>query len=261
MLRKKNLALWICGLCFFLGFSGNSLADSGLTVAVAANFAPAMERISRNFTGKTGIPVQVSVSSSGRLYAQIRNGAPFDLFFSADQNRPERLFQEGRCEQPMVYVNGVVVLWSRNTALCSEAGSWQNAVSGFGLKKIGMANPELAPYGAVAKNALLAEKLWNRAQDRLVFGNNVAQAFQYAASGAADASFIALSLTNTPRGEQGCFLPVPEAEPVAQSACLVRNSNNRKTADKFLTFMSSEETKTILLQYGYRTKPKNLKPE
>ncbi len=249
--------------CLFLllpGWAGISRAEEPLTVAVAANFAPALEKISKKFTLATGIPVRVSVSSSGRLYAQIRNGAPFDLFFSADQKRPTRLFKEGRCEQPVVYVNGSVVLWSRTSEVCSQAGTWQNAVKGTGPGKIGLANPELAPYGMVTRTALLKEKLWKRVQDRLVFGNNVAQAFQYAATGATNFSFIALSLALTSRGEKGCFLPVPEAGPVAQSVCLVRSSTNRPAAEQLLTFMSSPEATTVLEQYGYTSTPENPGP-
>jgi len=258
MVLKQSAMVFLFGLCL-LAFPGKIQAGSGLTVAVAANFAPAMEEITRLFTRKTDIPVQVTVSSSGRLYAQIRNGAPFDLFFSADRKRPKLLFEEGRCEQPVVYVKGLAVLWSRNAALCKEAGNWQSAVNGLRLKKIGMANPELAPYGTSAKEALLEEKLWNLIQDHLVFGANVAQAFQYAATGATEASFIALSLAHTPAGEKGCFLPIPEAEPVAQGACLVRASGNREAAEKFLSFMASDETTTVLLRYGYQTDPEHLK--
>ena len=250
-----------CSILLLSGGAETSRAQEPLTVAVAANFAPVLERISNRFTRQTRIPVQVSVSSSGRLYAQIRNGAPFDLFFSADQKRPQQLFKEGRCEQPMVYVNGSVVLWSRRQEVCSQAGSWQRAVRETGPKKIGLANPELAPYGMVTQKALVEEKLLDTVQDRLVFGNNVAQAFQYAASGATGLSFIALSLAHTPRGEKGCFLPVPEAGPVAQGACLIRTSKHRKAAEQFLAFMTSRETASILQQYGYTNKPANLNPK
>jgi len=124
-------------------------------------------------------------------------------------------------------------------------------VSGPWLKKIGLTNPELAPYGAAAKEALVEEKLWNAVQDRLVFGANVGQSFQYAATGAADASFIALSLAHAPIGKKGCFLPVPEARPIFQDACIVRATKNRDAAEEFLTFMASDETRVILLRYGY----------
>lgn len=261
MTYKKGFLIFFFCFCLQPTCSGESWAQEQLTIAVAANFAPAMEMISKDFTRSTDIPVQVSVSSSGRLYTQIRNGAPFDLFFSADSNRPELLFQEGRCEQPIVYVYGTVVLWSRNASLCSKSGNWRNLVKGSGLNKIGLANPELAPYGAVARAALAGEKLWDTVQNRLVFGTNVAQAFQYAAIGATTVSFIALSLVHTPTGEKGCFLPVPEAEQVAQSACLVHDSKNREAAEKFLTFMSTEETKTVLQHYGYTSEPASLYPE
>ncbi len=256
MLYGKRLLIFC--LCLQLTCFRESQAEEQLTVAVAANFAPALKRIGKKFTGVTGIPVWVSVSSSGRLYAQIRNGAPFDLFFSADSTRPQLLFEQNRCEQPMVYVNGSVVLWSRKPELCRKAGNWQRAIRGSGLKKIGLANPALAPYGAVTQAVLLEENLWDTVQNLLVFGNNVAQAFQYAATGATDVSFIALSLAQTARGEKGCFLPVPEAGLVAQSACLVRSSTNRPAAERFLTFLSSQEVEPVLRQYGYIREPEKL---
>lgn len=248
---RQNATRVTCAFLLLVGCMHNNRAEAQLTVAVAANFAPALERISQKFTRTTQIPVQVSISSSGRLYAQIRNGAPYDLFFSADQKRPERLFKEGRCEQPVVYVNGSVVLWSRTAEFCGHTGGWQRVIKDTGLNKIGLANPELAPYGTATRTAFLKEKLWEQVQDRLVFANNVAQSFQYAASGATDISFIALSLARTPNGEKGCFLPVPEAGLVAQSVCLVRNSKNGPMAEQFLAFMSSQEATTILRQYGY----------
>lgn len=237
--------------CLFVGFPGNCLAGTRLTVAVAANFAPAMEEISGLFTRKTGIPVLVTISSSGKFYTQIRSGAPFDLFFSADRKRPDLLFEEGYCDEPVEYVRGRVVLWSRDTALCTESAGWQGVVRGLGLKKIGMANPELAPYGAAAREALVEENLWYPVQKRLVFGNNVGQTFQYAATGVVDASFIALSLAHTANGNKGCFLPVPETKPVSQGACIIRATKNRNAAEDMLKFMASDETKAILVQYGY----------
>jgi len=260
--NKKDIFLCIVSLlCLLLGGPATSRADKPLIVAVAANFAPALEEIGRKFSLKTSIPVKITVSSSGRLYAQIKNSAPYDLFFSADQERPERLFTEGLCEQPIVYAFGSVVLWNRDPGQCSLSKNWQNAIRQTNNKNIGMANPELAPYGAATKEALKQEKLWNRLQDRLVFGTNVAQAFQYAATGATTVSFIALSLTHTRPGMKGCFLPIPEARPVAQAVCLVHNSTNKNAAERFLTFMRSAEAGTILLQYGYKIKLANTKPE
>ncbi len=248
----KQLTIMVFySLSLFLTCPASSFAGKSLVVAVAANFAPAMEEASELFTRKTGMPVQVTVSSSGRFYTQIRSGAPFDLFFSADRKRPQLLFEEEHCDEPVEYVKGSVVFWSRDTALCNEATDWQSAVSGLGLKKIGMANPELAPYGAATRQALEEENLWYPVQKRLVFGANVGQSFQYAATGATAGSFIALSLARTPTGNKGCSFPVPEAKPVSQGACIIRATKNRSAAQQFLEFMSSDEIKIILHQYGY----------
>ncbi len=226
-------------------------ADERLTVGVAANFAPALEKIVPLFTRQTGISVQVAVSSSGRLYAQIRNRAPFDLFFSADKQRPELLYQDGYCEEPVAYVRGSVVLWSRNATLCRQVDRWQDAFGGMQPKKIGMANPELAPYGAAARAALVDEKLLTAVQGRLIFGTNVAQSFQYAATGATGGSFVALSLARTPTGEQGCTLPMPEAEPIIQNACVTAGSKRKHAARKFLNFLQSMQIQKILAASGY----------
>lgn len=249
--RQKNF-LCICSLVLLAVFSSHKATAKSLTVAVAANFSPALEKISKLFTRKTGIVINTTVSSSGRLYAQIRNRAPFDLFFSADRKRPDMLFRDGYCEKPVEYVKGRVVLWCRNPRFCEKHRTWQTAVLAPGLKKIGMANPELAPYGASTKEALVQEKIWPALQSRLVFGTNVGQSFQYAGTGVTGASFIALSLAGTAPGKSGCFLPVPEAKPVSQGACIIGKTENMDGARQFLKFMRSEEAQVILQQYGYQ---------
>jgi len=117
---------------------------------------------------------------------------------------------------------------------------------------IGLANPELAPYGTVSKTGLIKEKLWNRVEDRLVFGSNVVQSFQYAATGTTKISFISLSMARTARGKKGCSLPVPEFGAVAQSACLVRSSMKRSEAERFLSFITSPAATNLLEEYGYQ---------
>ncbi|HEB51064.1 MAG TPA: molybdate ABC transporter substrate-binding protein [Desulfobulbus sp.] len=223
-------------------------AAPGLLVAVAANFAPAMEEIGARFTGETGIPVRTTVSSSGRLYAQIMNRAPFALFFSADTRRPELLYQQGYCERPRVYVRGRVVLWSRDRGLCDGTGDWRRLVTGS-RDGIGIPNPELAPYGASARQALVDAGLWQQVRDRLVFAANVGQSFQYAAIGATGVSFVSGSLAAT--GSEGCFLPVPVAQPVAQSACVVRDSADRDAARALLRYLRRNAATAILERYGY----------
>lgn len=245
-------------LCCFLSMIGSlfftvkaSPAAEGLTVAVAANFAPAMAEISAKYTEKTATPVQVTVSSTGKLYAQIRNGAPYDLFFSADSKRPESLVAEKKCDAAVPYVQGSVVLWSRDKALCGKAGDWQKAVMMSDLKKIGVANPKLAPYGRSAFQVLGDIGLLPSVQGKMVYGANVGQAFQYAATGATDVAFIAKSLARTPEGDKGCMFDIEQAKPVIQSGCVVSASKKRASAEEFLDFIVSDEMKSMLEHYGY----------
>ncbi len=221
-----------------------------LVVAVAANFAPAMEEIGALFTRESAIPVQTTVSSSGRLYAQISNRAPFDIFFSADSRRPQLLFQQGLCERPEVYVRGRVVLWSRDRDLCAGAGNWQDLLK-TGAGRTGIPNPELAPYGEAARQALIRAGLWDRLQERLVFAANVARSFQYAATGATRLSFISASLATTAAGTGGCFLPLDEAKPVAQAVCVVSASKNREAARALVRFLHRNPAASTLERYGY----------
>ncbi len=230
--------------------AGSGRAAPSLLVAVAANFAPAMEEIGRIFADRTGITVQTTVSSSGRLYAQIRNSAPFDLFLSADTRRPGLLFDQGFCERPRVYVRGQVVLWSRDRTLCERAGDWRRLVADS-RAGIGIPKPDLAPYGDAARQALAVTGLAQRVRPRLVFAANVGQAFQYAATGATEISFVSRSLAATAAGVRGCFLPVPQAGTVAQAACVVTTSKRRAAARALLDFLARDPATAILARHGY----------
>ncbi len=246
---KKLLHILVLLACLAVP-AASAVAGTGrpLLVAVAANFAPAMAEIGARFTGRTGIPVQTTVSSSGRLYAQIRNRAPFSLFLSADTRRPQLLFEQGFCRRPEVYVRGRTVLWSRDPKQCRRAGDWKRLVAS--AARTGIPNPELAPYGAAARQALVSSGLWEKVAGRLVYGANVAQSFQYAASGATTVSFISRSLAATATGAGGCFLPVPEAEAVAQAACVITTSPAGDAALALLRFLRRDSSE-ILARYGY----------
>ena len=252
MLRRCLVVGWLVQV-LFLGLPCANVFAKTLTVAVAANFAPAMEEIAQRFTATSGIPVRVTVSSTGRLYAQIKKGAPYDLFFSADMERPEKLVAEGKCGPVREYARGAVVLWTRNNTLCGQAATWLELLTLPEVNRIGQANPTLAPYGMVVQRALLEAGFHSRVEARLVYGSNVGQAFQYGASGATDVTFIAKSLANTSQGQKGCYLPVDTAELVSQGACLVTNSPQRVPAELFFDFLFSEDGAGVLERYGYTT--------
>ena len=236
--------------CLFLP-TGPALAKEKITVAVAANFVAAFQEITRSFEAKSGISVEATYAATGQLYAQIVSGAPYDLFLSADEDKPDLLHREGRADTPFVYATGRVVLWTIRQDLCS-ARTWREVLAKPGLKKIAVANPKTAPYGAAAEKALRKTGILERVQDKLVFAQNIAQAFQYAATGSVDAGFCALSATLSEAGRKGCFFFVEEAPPIVQSACLLKGSLHRKGAEEFIRFLSAPEAVAVKKKYGYR---------
>ncbi len=240
-------------LTLLLFFVNGTIAHAGevLTVAVAANFALPMEEIGREFKKESGVNLQTIVSSTGTLYAQIKNGAPYDLFFAADSQRPELLFHQGLAREPVVYARGRAVLWTAQNELCATKKSYQEALMAKGIKKIGIANPKTAPYGTVATDALRETDLWNLVSDRIVYAGNVGQAFQYATMGTVTMSFTAASLAASSLGKKGCYWPIPEAEPVTQKACVITKSARRQSAENFLNFFHSARAQEILKKYVY----------
>lgn len=229
-------------------------AAEPLTVAVAANFGRPMQELSRAFTAETAIQVRSTIASTGTLYAQIRNGAPYDLFLAADEERPDLLHQQGLAQKPVVYARGQVALFSRDQALCAAA-TWQDALHRLEDNKqgkIGIANPQTAPYGAAAAAALRATGLWERAKARLVYAGNVGQAQQYGSMGTVRATFTAHSLTLDRQSSQpNCSWPVSEASLVVQKGCVISHSPRQDLAQSFLDFLHTEPALTILGSYGY----------
>jgi molybdate transport system substrate-binding protein len=221
-----------------------------LFIAQAANFMPAMKEIIPMFEAKTGLSVEATYTSTGKLYGQITNGAPFDLFLAADEKRPAKLFADGQSEEPFVYAKGQVVLWSMNPQLCK--GTWQDAVQADAARKLAIANTETAPYGTSAMMALKAAGLWESTQSKLVFGQSIAQAFQFASTGAADAGFCAYSSVFTEAGAKGCFVAVPEAPEVVQAACVLKSAPHPDAAAMFVTFLATPEVAAVKAKYGYK---------
>jgi molybdate transport system substrate-binding protein len=241
---------WITLLCMSL-LAGPALAKEKITVAVSMNFVNAFQEIARSFEAKTGISAEATYASSGHLYAQIMSGALYDLFLSADQEKPDLLHRAARADVPFVYATGQVVLWTIRKDLCGAA-NWRDVLVKPALRKIAVVNPKTAPYGAAAADALRKAGLLEHVQEKLVFAQTTAQAFQYAATGSVDAGFIALSFTLSEEGRQGCFFSVDEAPPIVQSACLLKRTTRQKAAGEFIRFLSSPEATAIKKKYGDR---------
>ena len=227
------------------------MAQDKISVAVAANFISAFQEMAVDFEEKSGVKVEATFSSTGNLYSQIKNGAPYDVFLSADEQRPDLLQKEGFTEGTFIYARGHAILWSADKDFC-KAAIWQDALKNSKIKKIAIANPLTAPYGASAKTALQKAELWDALQGKLVNSQDIAQAFQYASTQAVDAGFCALSAASSPQGKAGCFYNIPEAPVIVQTGCVLKNAKNKICAELFVAYVMSDRAVQIKKKYGYR---------
>jgi molybdate transport system substrate-binding protein len=247
---RKSIAI-LAVLLFVVAMPLCAAAQEGIRVAVAANYIQAFKELAGSFEKETGIKVEATFSSSGNLFSQIDGGAPYDLFLSADEERPRRLHQSGEAGEPFVYARGRVILWSARKDFCA-AGDWRDALTREGIKKIAMANPEIAPYGMAAKAALVKAGLWDALQPKIVNAQDIAQTFQYASTEAVDAGLCALSAGCSEKGKAGCFYEVNEAPDIVQGACILKRTEKPEQVERFARFLVSPGAEKIRGKYGYR---------
>jgi molybdenum ABC transporter molybdate-binding protein len=249
LLRLIKQCASSCLFAILLCASVSALAET-LNVAVASNFVAAMQRIEEAFEGNSEHEVRLIRGSSGKHYAQIRNGAPFDIFLSADQLRPRRLVEEGIAKESdlTTYAQGQLALWSRQNDVQLGREYLLNT-SNYGV--IAIANPRLAPYGQAATEVFSHLGLESQLSQRLVVGENIAQAFQFAFSGNADIGLIAYSQAISPnmRGMGSVWLVPSELHlPIKQDMVILSDSS---AALEFAAFMKSDTVRDILLASGY----------
>lgn len=247
---KKNILVVVL-LLSVLAAPFQVLAQDKISVGVAANFISAFKEIAAAFEEQTGVKVEATFSSTGNLYSQIKNGAPYDVFLAADEKRPDLLHQEGWADGTFIYARGQAILWSADPNFC-KAPTWQEALKNDRIKKIAIANPVTAPYGAAAKAALQKAGLWDVLEKKLVFGETIAQAFQYASTSAVDAGFCALSAASSREGKKGCFFSIPEAPDIVQAGCILKKSKNQKCAELFMAYLLCADAAKTKKKYGYR---------
>lgn len=245
--RVALAALLLCGAMVRTASAGE------VNVVVAANFAAPMEQIVAAFQKESGHAVKVSLGSSGKLYAQIKGGAPFDVLLSADEAIPKRLLQEKLAVEGsrFVYARGALVLWSAQPDLVDAKGAVLNKGN---FNKLAIADPRLAPYGMAARETLEKLTMWNSIQGKLVKGESITQTYQFAATENAELAFIALS--QVMRGgklTEGSSWIVPQQlyTPLKQSAVLLSGAKDQAAAQAFLAFLKSEKTVAILRSFGY----------
>lgn len=224
-----------------------------LRAAVASDFAAPMGRIVAQFQKESGHTVKVSLGASGKLYSQIKGGALFDVFLSADEEIPKRLIQEGSAVSGsrFVYATGGLVLWSAQPGLVDDKGAVLNKGN---FDRLAIANPLFSPYGMAAKETLGKLTMWNSIQRKLDKGNDVIQTYQLAATEKADLAFIALSqvMRDGKVTEGSWWLVPPELHnPIRQSAVLLSAAKDQEAAKAFLAYLQSEKARTVMRGFGY----------
>ena len=230
-------------------------AAESITVAAAADLNFALTEVASRFEAATGTKVALSFGSSGNLYSQIQNGAPFDLFFSADEDYPKKLAATGLVDATTirVYAIGHLVLWVPRESALGPEKLHMELLTQAAVSRIALANPQHAPYGRAAMAALEHYGLKDKVGDKLVYGENVSQAAQFVQSGNAQAGLIALSLAKSPAmASAGKYWEIPtDAYPeLKQAAGVVSASQRKKSAQAFLDFVLSPEGAEILRKFG-----------
>lgn len=223
-----------------------------LTVAAASSLRPTLDHLVGRYQQQNpGSEVSIIYGSSGRLSAQIINGAPFDVFLSADMEYPERLrAQLPGVSEPQIYAMGRLVLWS--SRFDASALTLQD-LTGSDIRRIAIAQPAVAPYGERARQALVAAGVWEVVQPKLVFGESIAQAAQMTASGAADVGLFAMSLAVQPALGEHSYLVIDDSlyDPLGHGMVSTPHGRSHPQADAFLAFMLTEEARDILSREGF----------
>ena len=222
------------------------------TIGVAANFAGAARALASDYREESGHNIRISIGSTGSLFTQIAMGAPFDIFMAADQTRPESIEQFGLGVEGtrMTYAVGYITLWAADPNQFEDGLS---ALQAADFRYLAMANPDVAPYGLAAKEALEHYGLWDSLQDHIVIGENIAQTYVMVDSFNAELGFVATSSIVSADNDYGVTWEVPlEAyNPIRQDAILLKHGENNEAAIGFLEYLKSDAAAAILGFYGY----------
>ena len=238
-----------------LGIAARALAAESITVAAAADLNYALNELANRFEATSGVKVTLSFGASGNLFSQIQSGAPFDLFFSADEDYPKKLASAGLADASSlrIYALGLLVLWVPNNSPFDPQKLQMELLTQPAITRIAIANPQHAPYGRAAMSAIEHYGLKDKLSGKLVFGENVSQAAQFVQSGNAQAGLIAVSLAKSPAMESaGRFwvLPTDSYPELKQAVVIVSASQHKKAAQAFLDFVLSPEGAATLQKYG-----------
>jgi molybdate transport system substrate-binding protein len=238
---------------FVLMLGANAVRAEEISVAVAANFTAPAKEIAAGFEKETGHNVTLAFGSTGAFYAQIRNGAPFEVLLSADDETPAKLVHEGAAlaASRFTYATGRLVLWSAKPGYVDDKG---DVLKKGDFKRLSIANPKVAPYGAAAMEVLNALKLLEAVQARLVQGQNIAQTHQFVATGNAELGFVALAqVMKEGRIAEGSGWVVPSSlhQPIRQDAVILDKGKGKAAADAWIRYLKSDKARAIIKSYGY----------
>lgn len=236
-----------------------AFAQEQIVVAAASDLQFVMPQLAQQFEKKAGVKVQVTFGSSGNFFAQIKNGAPYDMFFSADMNYPRQLQAAGLIEPGTLYqyASGKIVLWARKDSAI-DVSHGLNILLKADIHKIAIANPDHAPYGRAAVAALQKEELYPKIADKLVLGENISQAAQFVETGSAQVGIIPLSLALAPALAQGVYAEIPQTDypPIEQGCAVLQSSKHQSAARQFLEFVKSPEARNLLSRAGFTVSAK-----
>jgi molybdate transport system substrate-binding protein len=226
-----------------------------LKVAAASDLTFAFKDVAARFQNQTGDSIRLTYGSSGNFFAQIQNGAPFDLFFSADVDYPRKLENAGLIEPGTIYeyARGRLVMWAPNWSKL-DLGRGLATLLDPGIRKIAIANPQHAPYGSAAVAAMRDAGVYDEVKGKLVLGENVSQTAQFVQSGNADVGILALSLALAPAmKDSGRYVEIPATDypPLIQAAVILKSSRNKEAAKQFLKFLKQPGTVALMERYGF----------
>ena len=238
-----------------VGFISQPCLAQEITVAAAADLQFAMQDIATRFQKETGKTVKLTYGSSGNFFQQIQNGAPFDIFFSANLDYAKKLDAAGLTEPGSYYqyAKGKIVIWvPKESKLDLTPGL--KAFLDPSVKKIAVANPQHAPYGQAAVAAMKSQNVYEKVKDRFVLGENISQTASFVVSGSADVGIVALSLALSPNmKDKGRYVEVPADEypPIEQACVILGSSKNKETARQFMAFIKTSAIADVLRSYGF----------
>ncbi|PJJ83652.1 molybdate ABC transporter substrate-binding protein [Mucilaginibacter auburnensis] len=239
-------------IVFFSVAFANSLGQ-GVRVATAANLQSVIGALKADFKKRSGIAIEPIVGSSGKLVAQINNGAPFDVFLSADMDFPQALYKKGLATKaPVAYAFGKLVICSRQNI---GFANWERDLLAPVVKKIVIANPDVAPYGVAAKEALQTQGIFDDVQSKLVFGESIAQVNTYITTGVVDVGFTSQALINDPANKAKLYWQAIDPKlytPIEQGMILLNRASKNAGALKFYNYLQSADAKRIFAKYGYK---------